>query len=238
MAKAKTSSSKKSAIKSKTVSARSASASPEVSRKITLSELKKRVTDPKNRKSLIIALGIVLLAVALYFGRGLFIAATVNGQPVSRLAVITELEKQSGEAVLDNMITRILVAQEAKENNVEVTSEEIEEEVNRIKNQFKEQGQDLDALLTAQGLSQEKFRDEVRIQLLVTKILGDQAKVSDDEFNEFLSNNQGLIAEDENEATARANLKTQLEQQKLAQKYQEWIQKVKKEASIQHFVNY
>lgn len=204
----------------------------------TISDLRGKVTDKKNRKSLIIAVIIILVAAALYLGRGLVIAATVNGQPVSRFAVITELEKQSGKTVLDNTITRMLVLQEAKKKKVEATQKDVDNEINKIKAQFKDQGQDFDALLAAQGLSVDKLRDEVKVQVLVTKILGDQAKVTDKEFNDFLSKNKDLIQAGEDQTKAKANLRIQLEQQKLAQKYQEWIQNVKKNAKINYFVNY
>lgn len=203
-----------------------------------IKNLKKNLTDPKNRKNLFIAGGIFIVLVLLYLGRGFLVAATVNGQPVSRIAVISELEKQSGQVVLENLITKMLVMQEAKKNNVNVTEEDVNKEIDKISKQFKEQGQDLNELLRAQGLSQEKFKDEVKIQLLVTKLLGDKAKVSDKEFEEFMTRNPGLIQEEENQEKARETLRTQLEQQKLAQKYQEWMMKLKKEAKINYFVNY
>lgn len=239
MAKAKTATSKK-ASTAKSASAKKPAVKSEktVKNKFTIADLKRKVTDPKNRRSLLIALSVIVIAVLLFLGRGIFIAATVNGQPVSRFSVISELEKQSGAVVLENTITRMLVKQEARKQDVEVSEEDINKEIERISKQFKDQGQDLNSLLQAQGLSEEKFKEEVRIQLLVTRILGNDAKVSDDEFNKFMTENPDLISEDENEATARATLRTQLEQQKLAQKYQEWIQKIKSEAKINYFVNY
>ncbi len=208
------------------------------SQNFTINDLKKKVLDPANRRSLILAGVIVVAAVVVYFGKSLLIAATVNGQPVSRISIIKDLEKQSGKAALDAIVTRMLVMQEAKKKNVDATSKEIDAEIAKIKKQFADQGQNLDALLATQGLTQEKFKEEVKIQLLVTKILGDQAKVTDKEFNEFMSKNADLIKDEKDQATAKANLRAQMEQQKLAQKYQEWITNIKKNAKISTFVNY
>ena len=58
------------------------------SKKITLAALKQNVFDPKNRKSLIISILIIVIALAAFFGRSLLIAAVVNGQPISRISVI------------------------------------------------------------------------------------------------------------------------------------------------------
>jgi hypothetical protein len=208
------------------------------SQNFTINDLKKKAFDPANRRSLILAGVIVVAAVVVYFGKSLLIAATVNGQPVSRVSIIKDLEKQSGKAALDAVVTRMLVMQEAKKKNIDATSKEIDTEIAKIKKQFADQGQNLDALLATQGLTQEKFKEEVKIQLLVTKILGAQAKVTDKEFNDFMAKNADLIKDEKDQNTAKANLRAQMEQQKLAQKYQEWIANIKKNAKITTFVNY
>ena len=208
------------------------------SQNFTINDLKKKALDPANRRSLILAGVIVVAAVVVYFGKSLLIAATVNGQPVSRVSIIKDLEKQSGKAALDAVVTRMLVMQEAKKKNIDATSKEIDTEIAKIKKQFADQGQNLDALLATQGLTQEKFKEEVKIQLLVTKILGAQAKVTDKEFNDFMAKNADLIKDEKDQNTAKANLRAQMEQQKLAQKYQEWIANIKKNAKITTFVNY
>ncbi len=208
------------------------------SQNFTINDIKKKALDPANRRSLILAGIIVALAIVIYFGKSLLIAATVNGQPVSRISIIKDLEKQSGKAALDAVVTRLLVMQEAKKKNVEVTSKEIDGEIAKIRKQFSDQGQNLDALLSTQGLTQEKFKEEVKIQLLVTKILGNQAKVTDKEFSDFMSKNADLIKDEKDQNAAKTNLRAQMEQQKLAQKYQEWMTTIKKNAKITTFVNY
>lgn len=234
----KTTTTKKTVALKKDTSKKATSFSLSNFKVMTLSDIRNTVTNPKNRRSLILSSAIIIVAIVLFLGRGLLIAATVNGQPVSRLAIISELEKQSGKAVLDSVVTKMLVVQEAKKKNVEASSKDIDAEIAKIKKQFKDQGQDLDSLLASQGLTQEKFRDEVKIQILVTKLLGDKAKVTDKEFKDFMDKNKDIVPAGEDQKTAEANLRTQLEQQKLAQQYQSWIQNVKKDAAIQYFVNY
>lgn len=204
----------------------------------SVSDLQKKVLDPKNRRSLILAIIVIVLVLAIYLGKSLFVAALVNGQPVSRLAIIHDLEKQSGKAALDAVITRMLVFQEAQKKNITASEKDIDAEISRIRSQFQAQGQNLDQLLATQGLTKEKFRDEVKVQILVTKILGNQVKVTDKEFNDFLDKNKDLLANEKDQNVAKTSLRQQMEQQKLAQKYQEWIVTVKKNAKVTTFVNY
>lgn len=207
-------------------------------REVNLLALRNKVMAPKNRRSLLTAIVIIVLAVVLFLLKGFFIAAMVNGQPISRISIVKELEAQSGKSVLDSVITRMLVLQEANNKKISVSDKDVNNEISKIDSQFKEQGQNLDQLLLGQGISKTKFQDEVKIQLLVQKILGDQAKLTDKEFEDFLSKNQSLIENEKDQEAAKKTLRQQLEQQKLAQKYQEWIQNIKKNAKIQYFVNY
>lgn len=216
----------------------SASPTTPVKNKMTVADLRKKVMDPKNRKSLLLAIGIILLAVIIYFAKGLFVAATVNGQPISRLAIIRDLENQSGKMAIESAITRALVFQEAQKKNITATQKEINDEIEKIKKQFTTQGQNFDDLLAAQGLTREKFENEVKIQIMVTKILGDKAKVTDKEFNDFLEKNKDLFAEEKDVETAKKGYRQQMEQQKLSQKYQEWMAELKKKAKINYFVGY
>ncbi len=235
---ATTKTAKKSTIVSKKTPVKVSKQAKTVNSSFSVSDLQKKVLDPKNRRSLILAIIVIVLILAIYLGKSLFVAALVNGQPVSRLAIIHDLEKQSGKAALDAVITRMLVFQEAQKKNITASEKDIDAEIARIRAQFQAQGQNLDQLLATQGLTKDKFRDEVKVQILVTKILGNQVKVTDKEFNDFLSKNQDLLTNEKDQNAAKASLRQQMEQQKLAQKYQEWIATVKKNAKVNTFINY
>lgn len=207
-------------------------------KKMTLGDLQSKVMDKKNRKALIIGVIVVVLLVALYLSRSFFVAATVNGEPISRISIVKQLEAQSGRQVLDREITKKLVLQQAAKKNISASTKEINDEIAKIDKQVKDQGQNLDQLLAAQGLTRNQFADEVKIQILVQKVLGNQAKVTDKEFEDFLAKNQSLIENEPDKEAAKKRVRQQLEQQKLAQKYQDWIANIKKDAKIMYLVNY
>lgn len=210
----------------------------ESSQRMTLGDLRNKVLDHKNKKRSLLLAGIIAGAILLYLLRGLLVAATVNGEPISRLSVVKDLETQGGKAVIDRMITRKLIDQEAEKKKIQASQEDVDKEVKKIEEQFKGQGQNLNDLLAAQGVNRERFIEEVKIQLLVERILGDQIKVSDQEFNDFLKQNEDLIKDEKDQDAAKKKLREQLAQQKLSQKYQEWIAELKKKAKIQYLVEY
>ena len=157
----------KSNSKNARVATSSSSTKMKTRKSVTVSDLQKKVLDPKNRRSLYLAIGVIVLAAAVFLGKGLLVAALVNGEPVSRIAIIHDLEAQSGKAALDAVITRKLVFQEATKKNVIATEKDIDAEIAKIKKQFQSQGQNLDQLLLTQGLTKEKFREKLCYQIII-----------------------------------------------------------------------
>lgn len=192
----------------------------------------------KYKKVILIACGIVILAALLFLGRGLFLAGTVNGQPISRFAIIRELEKQGGQQALEKEITKSLVFQEASKKNITASKEEIDKEIAKITKQIKDQGQDLNELLKAQGIAQADFESDIKMQIVVTELLGDKTKVTDKEVNDFIAKNESLMTEEKDKAKAKENIRLQLQQQKLSTEYQKWIAEIRKNASVLQFVEY
>lgn len=192
----------------------------------------------QNKKYVLIALVVFILGGLLYVYRGLFVAATVNGEPVSRLSVVQELEAQNGPQLLDQKITEILIAQEARKKSITVSDEEVDEELDSIASQLSEQGQDFDQLLSLQGLTREDIYERIRLQKMVEKIIGDEElEVTDEEVTKFIEDNQEFLP-DQEEDQLRETITTQLRQEKIDQKSQELIARLREEADIQRFVDY
>ncbi len=191
-----------------------------------------------NKRQIIFALIVLLFSVFLYFFKGLFIVATVNGQPVSRIAVVSELEKQGGKQTLDSMITQVLITQEAKNKNITVSQQEIDEEVKKIEESLSKQGQNLDQALTAQGMSKKTLEQQIKIQKIVDKLLGKDINITDKEVNDYIEKNKDLLPQDQNPEELKSQISQQLKQQKLQEKFQGFITDLKSKAQINYFVSY
>ena len=109
----------------------------------------------KKPKPLVIAIGVavVLILVALFFAKGIFVAATVNGSPISRLSVVKELEKQGGKQALGAIIDKKLIETELNKQKMSVTPAEIDEEIKKIEAQVSSQGGTLEMALAQQGMT-------------------------------------------------------------------------------------
>ena len=76
------------------------------------------IKDKLKQPKVLIGLIVVILIVAAFFLKGLFIAAVVNGEPISRITIISELEKQGGKQILSSLVNKILILQEAKKKHL------------------------------------------------------------------------------------------------------------------------
>lgn len=193
----------------------------------------------KNKKtsSIIIAVVILILGLAFIF-RGLFVAAVVNNQLITRYSVDKELEKQGGQKVLDSKIVELLIMQKAQKQGITVNQGEIDSKVEEIKKQVEAQGQNLDSLLTMQGQTKADLEKQIKIQILVEKLLGEDIQISDQEIADYFEKNKNFFPKEATLDSQKEQIKNELFQQKLNEKFQTWIQDLKNEAKIYYFIKF
>lgn len=181
----------------------------------------------------------VVVAILIFRFKGLIVAATVNGQPVSRLQVISQLEKEGGKSILDTMITNDLIMQEAKKEKVTVTKEEIDTQLSQITENLKASGQDLDSALAARGMSKSDLDYQLRLQILVQKMAGKDIKVEDKEIEDYFKANTASYPKNQKlDDTLKTQIKKDLESSKLNEAIQTWVTNLKTNAKINYFVSY
>ncbi len=188
------------------------------------------------RIAIIIAVVIVVCALA-YVYKGLFIAAMVDGSPISRFTIIKELEKASGKAVLDSLITQKLIENEAAKKGISISDEEINAEIKNIEAQVSGQGNTLDKALAAQGMNRDDLKKRIVIQKTVEKLLADKGSVTDGEVEQYIKNNEVTIPEGK-EAEYKNQIKEQLRGEKLNQEAGTLVETLKSAAKINYFKNY
>lgn len=236
---------KKTAVTKKTKAAISKKTST-VTEKPTLKSSAKPATEPHSvtarslkvkRSYIVVALVILSLVTLVYLGRNLIVAAMVNGQPISRLAVVRELEAQGGKQALDSLITKQLIIQEARNKNITISQKEVDDELKKIADNLKQQGQELDQVLTLQGMTKDQLVEQIKLQKMLEKMVG-KITVTDKEVTDYIESNRESLPTDQDEASIAANVKTTLTQQKLNEKAQSTLENLRKNAKINYFVQY
>jgi parvulin-like peptidyl-prolyl isomerase len=194
----------------------------------------------KKLKPIYIAIGVAffIIIVALFFAKGIFVAATVNGSPISRWSVIKELEKQGGKQTLQAIVDKKLIETELNKQKVTASKEEIDAEIEKIKAQVTAQGGTLEMALAQQGMTEEKLREQITIQKKLERVLADKVAVTDIEVNAYIKDSKAIPHDKETMEDFKKETIEQLRQQKFQQEAQKWVSDLTASAKIKYYVNY
>lgn len=192
------------------------------------------------KKSQLILAGIILLAIALmvYF-RGFFVVATINGKPIDRLTYMKEVEgiyvsearTTAGKQALNQLVTKTLLEQEAQKKNISVSEKDIDKEVEATRKQLEASGQNLESALSMQGDSLANYRERIKLQKLLEKLVG-TIEVTDKEVADYVAKNAESIPEGMKEEDVTTQAKEAIKQEKFNTKVQSLIQTLQKNAKI------
>lgn len=182
----------------------------------------------------VITLIIILIGVFVFFKKNWFVVAVVNGQPITSVDFYQNLKAKSGKDVLDQMIRDRLVAQEAVKKGITIAESDINKKVSEIEKQVggKEQ---LKSALIARSITEAEFRNQIKLQLTVEKILAKDIAVTDKEVDDFIAKNPTDPNVASDKGPNKTAIKEQLKSQKLNEKFQPWYDKLEKDAKISRF---
>lgn len=185
-------------------------------------------------KLIFLLLALVSLGFLGYRFRGKFLAGIVNGQPIFKFQLTKRLYSQYGRQVLEDLIVEKLILQEAKKKGISISKEELSQSIEKIKDQLGPQA-DLDSVLALQGIKKSDFESQLKVQILVKKLLEKEISISDEEVAKFIKENRKLM-----EATTEAELaqeaKERLTNQSVTERLNPWIDELIKKAKILSFV--
>lgn len=203
-----------------------------------ISSIKSATNRLLKKKSVRIVAVIILVISLLYAFKSLIVAAVVNRRPIFRLTLLKELEKQGAKQVLDSLITENLILQEAAKNKVTATQSEVDNEINTLDEQLKKQGMDLTTALNMQGQSRADLERNLKIKIILEKLLSAKISVSDKEIEDYFKTNQASFTKGATLEQVKDSIVGVLKQQKLTTEYQTWIKGLQENAKILYFIKY
>ena len=112
------------------------------------------------------------------------IAAIVNDDIITTVQLQERLKKSGGnpsdsaqqKQLLDSMIADLLMQQRAQDIGIEVSAEDIEQAIKDIETKNNISRDQLEQALIAQGLTLERYRDQLRDQILRYKLMGHEVQ--------------------------------------------------------------
>lgn len=146
----------------------------------------------KNNKSTVIVSAILVVAIAIIIGMTFFnkdVVASVDGEKITKDELYTVLAGQYGSGVVDSLITNKVIELEAKKQNVTVSEDEIQEELEAFIESFG--GEEyFNSSLESSGISLSDFKYDIKIFLLTKKLMEPTIEITEDELKEYFETNK------------------------------------------------
>ncbi|RJR14792.1 hypothetical protein C4579_04195 [Candidatus Microgenomates bacterium] len=200
-------------------------------------EMYSMMDQPRKPRFMLLALVVVVLAIVaalILRNKELFVAATVNGMPIPRWELNDKLTQRFGNQILETMIGERLITAEATKQGVTVSQAELDAKIAEIESTL--QGQmSLDDALELQGITKSEFESQIRVQILIDKLLASEVSVTASEVDDYIASNSAYLTATE-PAQQRIEAEEQLRSNKTAEKFQVWFADLKEKANIQRFV--
>ncbi len=113
------------------------------------------------------------------------VVAVVNADPITRKTLSDQAVQRYGTEVIDNMINRHLILQACQHNGIEVTKQEVTDEIRRLSAKF---GLSMDAYLKLlhdeRGIDPNQYSREIIWPMLaLRRLVADKVEVTQEEFN-------------------------------------------------------
>ena len=143
------------------------------------------------------------------------VVATVDGDKITEAQLQAAMRERYGTAMRETMIGQLMVEQAAQKRNVVVTDQDVAQlfttNQTQIDEQLKPQGGDFAAWLLRQGHSEASYRRQLRMQLLLEKMVASQVRVTDADVADFYEKNREQLTPPEGMQVSQISVATKEE---------------------------
>ncbi|USK60126.1 peptidylprolyl isomerase [Peribacillus asahii] len=155
----------------------------------------------KNAKLVVWLVGAVVIAAIIVVGMITSTAkneavATVDGSKITKEELYDELVASYGTDTLNTMITNKMIELEAKKQNVTVSDEDIQKELDVLIEQYGDE-ETLKGQLEASGSSMDDLKDDIVQYLQTRKLIEPSIKITDEEIKTYFEENKDSLGQAE-----------------------------------------
>lgn len=185
--------------------------------------------------AIVVLLGITIFLTAQHY-RGLVIAAIVNKTPITRWELNQALTSRYGDAVLEELIARELLTQEAAKVGITITDEEISAERQSLVDSLGGES-NLTDTLAQYNLTEADLTDQLRFGLIQERLAAElfNIVVTDEQVEEHFNTNKSMY-EGRKFDDVREGIKENLSQQQLQQEFNTWFDQLKSSSQIEIYI--
>lgn len=216
--------------------------SVKVIKQLRTAPIKAIITNKKNLNTiffikllLVVAVGI-LVFLLVQKNKNIFIVGTVNKSPVSRWELNAKMSDKYASQTFEEIVSERLLNENLKKNKIEVTSQEVQDELVKIKAQYGGEEQ-FKAAIVQFGMTEEKALKSIEQSIGLKKLIEAISKIeiSEEVISKYFTDNKANYTGKKLEDVA-SEIKNILYQQEIYTKSQEWYSQIRKDAKVSSFL--
>jgi foldase protein PrsA len=152
-----------------------------------------KILASKKTIGVLAVLVVVAAAVFIFFSTRSEVVAKIGQESVTKDELYSFFLEQNGEAALDTLITKNLIAQEVKKEKVSVSQDEVDKELQKLIDSYGGQ-EALDQTLATSGLTMEDLEQDVKTNLQIEKLLESRIEITEEELKKYFDENKDSFA--------------------------------------------
>lgn len=171
----------------------------------------------------LLALVIVVLLIYMEPSGQSQTVAKVNDEPITidqmHEAVVAQFGPQGVDQVIEQLITEELIRQAAEAAGVQLTDDDIESELAKVREQFPSEQQYHDTLNQV-GLTEDKLKEQMQSQVLLDKMLASEVQVTDAQVSELFEQRKQELTDPERIRASHILVGTREEAEQILDEFQ------------------
>jgi len=173
---------------------------------------------------LVAALLVVALIGVFIFESGILSGKTsgevvgrVNGEAITKDELYDALKMQYGQETLNTLISEKIIKLEIKKHNIEVPEEDVEEEFQKLVEQYGGQEQ-FEQIFESYGYNQNDIKEDIKMNLQLKKLLEPKITIAEEEMKEYFETNKATYDTKEQVKVSHILVETEAKAQEVRNK--------------------
>jgi foldase protein PrsA len=153
----------------------------------------------KQNKKLVFVIGVLILAIGVFLSLALTkdkAIAKINGDSISKDELYDVMVEQYGAATVEQLIADKIVASEAKKQKITISDEELNKEVDKLKESYG--GEEVfNQVLASNNTTVDVLKEDLKNYLTMRKLIEPQIEITDEELKTYFDENKDSLGEAE-----------------------------------------